>query len=104
MGVHNLSSKKEFEEAQSQSGVMVVDCFATWCGPCKVIAPKLVAFSEVYTNARFYKVDVDEVPEVASLLEVRAMPTFVIFKDGTKAGTVVGASPDALEKAIKEAL
>ena len=50
---------------------------------------------------RFYKFDVDELPELAAALEVRAMPTFLFFKDGKKAETVVGASPDALENAIK---
>jgi thioredoxin 1 len=41
-GVHNLQSKKEFDDALGEKGLMVLDCFATWCGPCKVIAPKVV--------------------------------------------------------------
>ena len=59
-------------------------------------------FSDSYTNARFYKVDVDELPTVAQQLEIRAMPTFVIFKDGKSVKTVVGANPAAVEDAIKE--
>ena len=59
------------------------------------------SFSKEYPNARFYKVDVDEVPDVAQELSVRAMPTFVLFKDGEKVETVVGANPGALEAAIK---
>jgi len=58
-------------------------------------------FSDTYTDARFYKLDVDEVPEVAQELSVRAMPTFMLFKDGEKVGEVVGANPVALETAIK---
>ncbi len=58
-------------------------------------------FSDTYTSARFYKLDVDEVPEVAQELSVRAMPTFMLFKDGAKVGEVVGANPTALENAIK---
>ncbi|KAI9827188.1 MAG: Cytoplasmic thioredoxin isoenzyme 2 [Thelocarpon impressellum] len=104
MVVHNIQSQKDYDTALSQPGVMVVDAFATWCGPCKVIAPTVVTFSDRYADARFYKVDVDELPDVAQALEVRAMPTFIIFKDGKKAGSVVGASPDALEKAVKEAV
>ena len=41
-GVHNLKSKADFDEALTQKGLMVVDMFATWCGPCKVIAPQVV--------------------------------------------------------------
>lgn len=59
-------------------------------------------FSDTYTDARFYKLDVDEVPEVAQELSVRAMPTFMLFKDGEKVGEVVGANPVALESAIKQ--
>jgi thiol-disulfide isomerase/thioredoxin len=59
-------------------------------------------FSNNYTDARFYKVDVDEVPEVAQEQSVRAMPTFLLFKDGKQVGEVVGANPVALEAAIKQ--
>jgi thioredoxin 1 len=59
-------------------------------------------FSDTYTDARFYKLDVDEVPDVAQELSVRAMPTFMLFKDGEKVGEVVGANPNALENAIKQ--
>jgi len=101
-GVHNLQSKADFDKAMEEKGkLMVLDCMATWCGPCKVIAPQVVKFSDTYTDARFYKLDVDEVPEVAQELSVRAMPTFMLFKDGEKVGEVVGANPVALETAIK---
>ena len=59
-------------------------------------------FSDVYTDVRFYKLDVDEVPDVAQELGIRAMPTFVIFKDGEKVSEVVGANPKALEAAIQK--
>ena len=62
----------------------------------------LPRMSDNYTDARFYKVDVDEIPEVAQEWSVRAMPTFLLFKDGEKAGEVVGANPAALEAAIKQ--
>ncbi|GAB7362210.1 hypothetical protein MBLNU230_g2235t1 [Neophaeotheca triangularis] len=102
-GVHNLQSKADFDTAVNEKGtLMVLDCFATWCGPCKVIAPQVVKFSDTYTDARFYKIDVDEVPDVAQELGIRAMPTFVLFKDGEKVTEVVGANPAALEAAIKQ--
>jgi thioredoxin 1 len=58
-------------------------------------------FSNTYPDARFYKIDVDEVPDVAQELGIRAMPTFLLFKGGDKVAEVVGANPKALEAAIK---
>ncbi len=83
---------------------MVLDCFATWCGPCKIIAPEVVALSKKYEAARFYKLDIDEVPDIAQELGIRAMPTFLIFKDGEKVGEVVGANKGALEAAVQGAV
>lgn len=60
------------------------------------------SFSDQYPNVRFYKIDVDEVPDVAQDLGIRAMPTFQIFTDGQKVEEVVGANPTALEAAIKK--
>lgn len=51
-------------------------------------------------RARFYKLDIDEVPDIAQELGIRAMPTFLIFKDGEKVGEVVGANQEALEAAV----
>lgn len=63
--------------------------------------PNTFRFSQAYPDARFYKLDVDEVPDVAQELGIRAMPTFLLFKNGDKVGEVVGANPKALEAAIK---
>lgn len=81
---------------------MVIDAFATWCSPCKVIAPEIVKLSEIHDGARFYKIDVDEHPEIAAELEVRAMPTFIFFKDGKKLQQVVGANKPAIEAVVVE--
>lgn len=63
--VSQVASKSEFQEALKHDGLVVVDFFATWCGPCKMIAPLLDKFSKEYPSAKFVKVDVDEVGEVA---------------------------------------
>ena len=60
--------------------------------------------SSTYPTARFFKLDVDEVPDVAQDLGIRAMPTFLLFKNKEKVGEVVGANPKALEAAIKAGL
>jgi len=101
MGVHNITSKADFDTALKEHKVVVMDAFATWCGPCKIIAPTVVKFSETYPNAHFIKVDVDDVPDVAEKLGIRAMPTFLVFENGQEVKKVVGADPTKLEAAIQ---
>ncbi|KAA8905000.1 putative thioredoxin [Sphaerosporella brunnea] len=100
----SLRSHDEFKKIieDSKEKLVVIDCYATWCGPCRVIAPKIVAFSQDYPDVSFYKLDVDEVPDVAQELGVRAMPTFCFFKGGEKIQEVVGANPPALKSAIEK--
>lgn len=104
-GVNPIRSLPSFQTSVvdgSNESLVVLDCFVTWCGPCKAIAPTLVKFSEQYSNVKFYKVDVDESPDVAQELGVRAMPTFYFFKDGEKVGEVVGANPQAIKSTIEK--
>lgn len=70
--------------------------------PC--LLTQKTRFATAYPSVSFYKVDVDEVPEVAQELSVRAMPSFYLFKNEQKVGEVVGANPVALENAIKSNL
>lgn len=105
MGVHNVADSKSFETSvieQSNEKIVVVDYFATWCGPCKVIAPKVMEMSnqEKYANVHFVKIDVDECPDVAQDQGIRAMPTFKIYKDGKEAAEVVGADPRSLQNKL----
>jgi thioredoxin 1 len=102
-----LESKVDFDEmlkATEDGGVAVLDAYADWCGPCKFIAPHVDKMAQEYTGAKFFKFDVDNVPTVAQELNIRAMPTFKIFKNGKEEKTVVGANPKALEAAIKAAI
>jgi len=100
--VKELKSLEEFENVIKTEKLVVLDCYATWCGPCRAIAPKVIQFSVDYADVDFYKVDVDEVPDVASKLGVRAMPTFCFFKGGENIGEVVGANHSALKAAIEK--
>ncbi|EQL03696.1 Thioredoxin [Ophiocordyceps sinensis CO18] len=93
----------EFESTVKSKAKVIVDGFATWCGPCKAIAPMMEKLSEepqFKEQVHFVKFDVDELPQVTQLLGVRAMPTFVLFRDGVKEGELVGADPKALATAV----
>ncbi|KAI2618734.1 thioredoxin-domain-containing protein [Hypoxylon sp. NC1633] len=100
MTVHNLGTAEAFKEALKTNNVVLLDCFATWCGPCKAIAPLMVKHSndEKFKDIFFAKIDVDDLPELSQELGVTAMPTFLLFKDGNiePAEKLIGANPPAL--------
>ncbi|KFA63650.1 hypothetical protein S40285_03145 [Stachybotrys chlorohalonatus IBT 40285] len=99
--VFEIYSHAEFVE-QLKEPAVVVDCFAPWCGPCRLIAPKVISLAQEYPDFKFVKFDVDELPDLAQELGVRAMPTFMIFRDGKKVDEVVGANPGALVQLIEK--
>ena len=76
-----------------ENGVCVVDFFATWCGPCKMLAPVLEDVQEEMKNVKIVKVDIDENPNVASEYKVKNIPTIKVFKNGEEITTNVGFLP-----------
>ncbi|KHJ33599.1 putative thioredoxin [Erysiphe necator] len=101
MVVHEIKSQAEFDAMIKAHKYVVVDSYATWCGPCRVIGPVFEKFSENYPQIYFAKFDTDEVQSLSEHLKIRAMPTFTFFHDGNKLDQVTGASPDKLENTIK---
>ncbi|KAJ5746157.1 thioredoxin [Penicillium odoratum] len=99
--VELITTEADFQAKVTDSkDAIIVDFFAEWCGPCKAIAPVLEKFSEKHENVKFYKVDVDQLGEVAAKNKISAMPTFLVFKNGELIDTVRGAVPPAIEAAI----
>lgn len=91
------------QEVAQHKGVAVVDFWATWCGPCRMIAPALDELAtELAGKVKIAKVDVDEAPETASNFGIRSIPCLVLFKDGQEADRVVGAQSKAQLKAWME--
>jgi thioredoxin 1 len=81
------------------SGPVLVDFWAEWCGPCKMIAPALDEIStELGDKLRVVKVNIDENPQTPNTYGVRGIPTLIMFKDGKPAATKVGAAPKSVLK------
>ena len=102
-----MLTEDSFQAAIEGSDVPVlVDCFATWCGPCKMMAPIVDEMAETFEGRlRVYKVDVDESPDIARNYKIMSIPTFMIFKDGELVKKMVGGmDADDFESAIEEEL
>ena len=106
MPVHNIETAEDFQKILKENPTVVVDWFATWCGPCKAIAPLVVQQSndEKFKDVFFAKVDVDVVGELAAECGIRAMPTFQLYKNGEKVDELLGANPTKLTELISQGL
>lgn len=81
-------------DVEESNGIVVVDFFATWCGPCKMLAPVFEELgNEMQNEAKFVKVDIDQSLEIAQQFNISTVPTMMIFKDGKPVESLVGFMP-----------
>ncbi|HDD46349.1 MAG TPA: thioredoxin [Candidatus Aenigmarchaeota archaeon] len=99
-----LLSDRDFKENVKKYDVVVVDMYAEWCMPCKVIAPIIEELAKKYHGkVAFFKMDIDKNPLTAMEFGVMSIPTLLIFKDGKMVDRLVGALPiNLIEERIKK--
>lgn len=101
--VKQVSEQDFNNEVLKENGVVVVDFWATWCGPCKMIAPIIEDLSAQLGDVKFVKLDVDKNPSIANDFKITTIPTLKMFKNGEVVDTVIGFRPkDDLEDTIKK--
>ena len=95
----NLKMVQEVNESDFKKEVLnadkpvIVDSWAEWCGPCKMISPIFEELSKELTNIKFVKLNVDDNQEIASEYNIMGIPTLMVFKNGKELGRIVGAIP-----------
>ncbi|RCN26990.1 thioredoxin, partial [Ancylostoma caninum] len=81
-----FSLQDEFDAILNESpdSLVVIDFYATWCGPCKIMGPKFLKLSNEFTSVVFVKVDVDESEDIVSRFDIKVMPTFIFMRKGAQ--------------------
>ena len=94
MSTRAVSDDSFEQDVLKSEGPVLVDFWAEWCGPCKMIAPILEEIADEQGDAiKIAKLNVDEAPDIARRFEVMSIPTMILFKDGEEAKRIIGAKP-----------
>ena len=92
-------NEKEFEE-KIKNGKVVVDCYAPWCGPCKMLGPVVEEIACEVNDYNFYKLNIDDAPEISTKYGIMSIPTILVFEDGKLINTIIGFKPKDELKSI----
>ncbi|MEG0077053.1 thioredoxin [Anaerorhabdus sp.] len=95
MSVNHLTKENFETEVLNSTEPVLVDFFATWCGPCKMLSPVIEEIAKEANGYKVFKLDVDEQEELAAKYGVMTIPTLIVFKNGQPVQTSVGFKPKA---------
>ncbi len=100
LNVTNDTFKTEVEEAK---GLVLIDFYADWCGPCRMLSPTLSELEKSYSDVKFCKINVDDCPELARMFKIESIPFVAFVKDNTFLDMTVGLVPATMiAKKIEE--
>lgn len=92
-------------EVLMSNGLVIVDFFATWCGPCKMLSQILENISNENKNVKIVRIDVDDNPKVSQIYRIRSIPKLIFFKDGKEVDEILGFVPkDTIKGVINDNL
>jgi thioredoxin 1 len=101
-----IQDETEFDSLLANESLLVVDCTATWCGPCKLVAPLMDQLAQEYGDrAKVLKLDIDENKPLAKRFGIKSIPAVMIFKQSQLVETLVGAKPyEEFRSAVERSL
>lgn len=95
-------NETEFYEVIKSKNKILIDCYATWCGPCKMLSPIIDKIADENNSCAFYKIDIDSAEEVTNEYDIMSIPTLLLFEDGKLKDKIIGLrSKKELEELIK---
>lgn len=104
MALTHLNNKDFDPAVNAGDDLVVVDFFATWCGPCKMLSPLVERMAEQHPEVHFYKVDIDEEPDLANRFQIMSVPTLLYMKRGQVVSKTIGViSQTEMEQEITNA-
>ena len=103
--MQQVTSDEDFDQLVSDAdkGLVIIDCYADWCGPCKRLAPQLDEYSSTFAEeekVNFYKLNIEDLADTTSKLEIQSMPTILFYKNAVYQGRFTGADFEGIKKII----